>query len=81
MKKFVIMADHGKWEKKNGKTIIHGEVLDAEIFAEYDTIEEAYQAYRSLKSIYDENGVWTSFSVEKRAAAKKRLAHYQNKRG
>ena len=81
MKKFVIIANHGKWEKKDGKTVIHCEVLDTEIFAEYDTIEEAYQAHRNLETIYDENGVWTSFSVEKRAAAKRKLAYYQNKRG
>ena len=81
MKKFIIMADHGTWENKNGKTVIHCEILDTEIFAEYDTMEEAYKASRTLKSIYNKNGTWTYFTIEKRAAAKRRLAYYKNKRG
>ena len=76
MKKFVIMADHGLWENYGGKTVIHGEVLDTEIFAEFNTMEEAFRVYQTLKSIYAANGVWTSYTIEKRAAAKKQLAHY-----
>ena len=76
MKKFVIMADHGLWENYGGKTVIHCEVLDTEIFAEFDTMEEAFHVYQALKSTYAANGVWTNYSIEKRAAAKKQLARY-----
>ena len=67
MKKFVMIESTGRWENKNGKTIIHGTVEQMRIAAESNIANEL-KAPTSVE--YKADGTWHSFRVEPRKYAR-----------
>lgn len=77
MKKFVILANHGTYEHKNGHMIIDCTVKSHSVYSESNDDTALWQEYMALKSKY-ENGLWTVYSFEKRATVRdilKRESH------
>ena len=67
MKKFVMIENIGRWENKDGKTIIYGTVENVRIAAESDNPAEL-KAPTSVE--YKADGTWHSFRVEPRKYAR-----------
>ena len=68
MKKFVMIESIGRWENKNGKTVIYGTVEQMRIAAESNIAGEL-KAPASVE--YKADGTWHSFSVEPRKYARR----------
>ena len=68
MKKFAMIENIGRWENKNGKTIIYGTVENVRIAAESDNPAELEAP---AKTEYRADGTWHSYSVELRKNARR----------
>jgi hypothetical protein len=82
MKKFVILRSEGTWERlPDGRKSIDCTVKNKTAVAESNDWAEMWQKAQELENgeRYLANGVWYSFSVEKRANAKRELACYMKK--
>lgn len=78
MKKYVVIEDIGKWERKNGRMVIYGTVLEQKFFTESNETKEVFP-YHFKETEYRKDGTWHHYSVYKRAEARRILANYQNK--
>lgn len=75
MKKFVILESIGNWEKKDGKLLISCTVEETRVYAESDNRMELWESGKNDFSPieYREDGHWYSYSIRKRAEAKRLL--------
>lgn len=83
MKKYAILQNMGKWEHKDGKRVIHCEVLDTVLVMDsndYNAIWKAFTEHnKDGLTRYDSNGIWRSWEFSMRARAKKTLEYYAKK--
>ena len=74
MKKFVVLDRAGTYATINGKTVINCTVKSLSVYAESDDYMELFKLCESLNAAERYiNGVWHSYSVDKRANAKRHL--------
>ena len=73
MKKFTIIAKMGRWERKDGKQIIHGKVEKTFLVMEDDDRLRVWNEYIKFRTTYLPNGEWISYSFEPRKWARKIL--------
>ena len=69
MKKFVVIDNIGKWEKKDGRTIIDCTVLQQKVVADSNIAEEL-KPLVSARTRYDDDGTWHSCFITTRAKAR-----------
>lgn len=80
MKKFVLIKQWGKWEKKDGKTLIYCQVDKQEAVMDTDDYNAIWQYYwNNNKTQYLDNGTWYSYSVKKRAEWKRLVKAMESK--
>ena len=83
MKKYAILQSMGKWEHKDGKRIIHCEVLDEVLVMDSNDYNEIWNIYmehnKNGSTRYDSDGIWRSWEFSMRARAKKTLEYYAKK--
>ncbi len=73
MKKFTIIGRYGKWEVKNGKQVIYGEVRKTFLVMEDDDKQKLWNEYIKFRTTYLPDGTWISYSFEPRKWARKML--------
>ena len=74
MKKFVVLDHMGTYGVKNGRTVIDCRVKSLSVYAESNDYMELYKLCESLNAAERYmDGVWHSYSVDKRANAKRHL--------
>lgn len=76
MKKFVVIASIGNHNLINGYGTIDCTVNDVELIEENDDRMELFQKYGMGSTEYRNNGKWYSYSIEKRADARRTLKRY-----